>query len=230
MIEKLKNIQITEGPKDFWNMIKKMNNWGNEGKDNTEKISAQTWHKYFQSLLYSPNTGPDQEDLESTPSFEPILDGRISNVELSTALHDLKRRKLGPDGVLSDYLKVFGEIRPIITLKILNGLFTEKAYPEEWNTNYLKPIYKKGDSSDPDNYRGIAIGSAFAKLYSLILLNRLIKYIEERGLISPNQIGFMKSFRTSDHNFLLQTLVEKSKSTKKNFLQPSSTLKMLNLS
>ena len=69
---------------------------------------------------------------------------------------------------------------------------------------------------DPDNYRGIAIGSAFAKLYSLILLNRLIKFIDNKGLISPNQIGFMKSCRTADHNFLLQTLITKTtKSNKK---------------
>ena len=215
MIKKLKDIQTTEGPKDFWNMIKKMNNWGNESKEVTDMISPQTWQKYFQSLLNSEHTHPDQEYPELSTSFEPILDGRVSNAELIAALHDLKRRKLGPDGVLSDYLKVFGEIYPNIILKILNELFTESAHPKEWKCNFLKPIYKKGDSSDPDNYRGIAIGSSFAKLYSLILLNRLIKHIEERGLISPNQIGFMKSFRTSDHNFLLQTLVEKSKLSKK---------------
>ena len=215
MIEKLKDIQLTEDPKDFWNMIKKMNNWGNEKNDDTDKISPQIWHKYFSSLLNSDDSTFNIEQTNQPPCFEPILDGRISNAELKTALHDLKRRKLGPDGVLSDYLKVFGEMHEGILLKIVNGLFIETAYPEEWNTNYLKPIYKKGDILDPDNYRGIAIGSAFAKLYSLILLNRLIQHIEDKGLISPNQIGFMKSFRTSDHNFLLQTLIEKSKSEKK---------------
>ena len=112
--------------------------------------------------------------------------------------------------------KVFGETHPNILLKIINGLFVETTYPDDWNTNFLKPIYKKGDILDPDNYRGIAIGSAFAKLYSLILLSRLIKFIEEKGLISPNQIGFMKHFRTSDHNFLLQTLIENLSLTKTN--------------
>ena len=215
MIDKLKNIQLTEDPKNYWNMIKKMNKWGNESKDDTDKIPPQIWHKYFQSLLNAKPTDSNSEQNESPFSFEPVLDGRISIAELKTALCDLKRRKLGPDGILSDYLKVFGETYASILLKMMNGLFTETIYPDTWNTNYLKPIYKKGDILDPDNYRGIAIGSAFAKLYSLILLNRLIQHIEDKRLISPNQIGFMKFFRTSDHNFLLQTLIEKSKSNKK---------------
>ena len=214
MIDKLKDIQLTEDPKDFWKMIKKMNNWGNESKDETDKIPPHEWHKYFQKLLNSDQNDSSIAYDASNSIFEPILDGRISNAELKTALHDLKRRKVGPDGILSDYLKVFGETHPNILLKIINGLFVETTYPDDWNTNFLKPIYKKGDILDPDNYRGIAIGSAFAKLYSLILLSRLIKFIEEKGLISPNQIGFMKYFRTSDHNFLLQTLIEKSKLNK----------------
>ena len=53
------------------------------------------------------------------------------------------------------------------------------------------------------------MGSSFAKLFSQILLNRLVKFTDTHKLISPNQIGFMKGCRTSDHIFLLQTVVEK---------------------
>ena len=73
----------------------------------------------------------------------------------------------------------------------------------------LKPIYKKSDSKLTDNYRGLAIGSVFAKFFSFILLNRLNTFIDTNKIISPNQIGFMKGSRTSDHIFLVKTLVEK---------------------
>ena len=75
--------------------------------------------------------------------------------------------------------------------------------------NFLKPIYKKGNSEDPDNYRGLAIGPVLAKLFSIILLNRLTNYIKLKKLISPKQIGFMKGTSTADHIFLLQTIIEK---------------------
>ena len=45
------------------------------------------------------------------------------------------------------------------------------------------------------------------KLYSLILLGRLTEYIKKKELISANQIGFMTC--TSDHIFLLRTIIEK---------------------
>ena len=64
-------------------------------------------------------------------------------------------------------------------------------------------------SNDPDNFRGLAIGSALAKLFSFILLKRLINFIEYKKLLSPNQIGFVKGKGTSDHIFFLQTIVEK---------------------
>ena len=54
----------------------------------------------------------------------------------------------------------------------------------------------------------------YAKLFSFILLNRLNGYIEKNKLISPNQIGFMKGCRTSDHVLLLKTLI--TKTVKKN--------------
>ena len=72
-----------------------------------------------------------------------------------------------------------------------------------------RPIHKKGDKKDPDNYRGIAVGSCLGKLYSYVLLNRLEKFIEKNQLVKHNQIGFMKNSQTSDHMFVLKTLVDK---------------------
>lgn len=77
------------------------------------------------------------------------------------------------------------------------------------DSKLFKTYLKKGETDDTDNYRGLAIGSAFAKLFSHILLKRLTRFIEEKKLLSPNQIGFVKGKSTSDHIFLIQTLIEK---------------------
>ena len=84
-----------------------------------------------------------------------------------------------------------------------------------WTLNFLKPIFKKGSNKDPDNYRGLAIGSALAKLFSFILLKRLIEFIDIKKLLPPEQIGFIKGKSTSDHIFFLQTVVEKVVKTNK---------------
>jgi hypothetical protein len=47
---------------------------------------------------------------------------------------------------------------------------------------YISPIYKSGDSSMPENYRGIAINSCIGKLFNTVLNNRLDKYLIDNNL------------------------------------------------
>ena len=186
-----------------------MNNWGKKQTDPSEDVSAEKWVNYFQNLLNDKRTGTTHRS-ENYPTFEPLLDSKIKAKELRDALSNLKNNKApGPDGIIGEYLKCFGRNFEDILLKCVNIIFSEQIYPSKWAENFLKPIFKKGDTTDPDNYRGLAIGSAFAKLFSFILLKRLIDFIDIKRLISPEQIGFIKGKSTSDHIFLLQTIIEK---------------------
>ena len=193
----------------FWDTIKKMNNWGEKKRDPSDDISTKSWINYFEKLLNYENTSAT-DVREELRTFEPILDSRITQKELRDALCKLKCGKSpGPDEILGEYLKNFGQSFEDVLLKLVNVIFSNNIYPSMWTINYLKPIFKKGSTKDPDNYRGLAIGSAFAKLFSFILLTRLIDFINVKQLISPQQIGFMKGKSTSDHIFLLRTIVEK---------------------
>ena len=98
-------------------------------------------------------------------------------------------------------------IKPLC--KLFNLIFTTATYPQRWTLCFLKPVHKKDTLDDPDNYRGIAISSCLSKLYSIISLNRLTEEASKRQLISVNQIGFQKGKRTTDHIFVLQTLIDK---------------------
>jgi hypothetical protein len=53
--------------------------------------------------------------------------------------------------------------------------------------------------------------SCLAKLFNKILSNRLEKFFETNNIIKKEQIGFMKKSRTSDHVFILRTLIDKMK-------------------
>ena len=47
------------------------------------------------------------------------------------------------------------------------------------------------------------------KLFSLVLLERLEKRIQETHPLSENQIGFRKGYHTADHIFVINTIVSK---------------------
>ena len=171
-----------------------MNNWGSEKSDQSDNIAPKKWLKYFDELLNQRQDRSNPETIPSNvPTFNPSLDGTLSEIELRKALNKLKGGKSpGPDGILGDCLKVFGRKCESLLLLILKRVFDNHIYPDGWTTNYLKPIYKKGGTSDPDNFRGLAIGSALGKLFSIVMVERLETFIKSEKLISSNQIGFMK--------------------------------------
>ena len=76
-------------------------------------------------------------------------------------------------------------------------------------------MHKKGDKDNPNNYRAIAVGSNLGKLFSSILLERLITFRNIHCPDTTNQLGFVKEAQTSDHIFTLRTCIEKYTKQKK---------------
>ena len=107
---------------------------------------------------------------------------------------------------------------PFITLplsNIFNAILCSRHYPKEWKLGIIVNLYKAGNTSHTDNYRGLTINSCLAKVFNMILNNRLVKFLDEKNIISDFQIGFRKKARTSDHLFVINTIFRKFTSMKK---------------
>lgn len=111
--------------------------------------------------------------------------------------------------ILNEMLKYGQNILIPLLLEVFNKIFTTGLYPEIWSKGYISPIHKKGSIYDPSNYRGITIGDTVGKLFNKILNNRLTKFLEDNDKIRKEQIGFKANSRTSDHIFVLHTLIQK---------------------
>ena len=203
----LDKLMEVDDPKEFWNMINDMKQWGREKIDPSDTIPPQEWENHFKNLLNTENTH-HQEKQRPLSNLNPHMDREISQEELDYVLLKSKIGKArGPDGILAEYLKYAPRNVCKALLHLLNIIFSSAIYPTSWTNNFLKAIYKTGSTTDPGNYRGLAIGSAIAKLYSAILLNRLEKFVTEENIISICQIGFRKLFRTADHIYVLKTII-----------------------
>ena len=202
-------------------MTNKMRPWGSEQNNKDEYIKVSTWIDHFKRLFnkekdpdFNHATSNSMLDLNSqVPHQIPIfteLDFSIKEFEIMMSIKFLKRNKSpGLDNILSEFL-VAGKdclIRPLC--KLFNLIFRSHSYPKQWTLNLLKPIHKKESATNPENYRGIAISSCLSKLYSSVLLFCLQEYVDKHNLLSDNQIGFRKGKQTSDHIFILKTLVDK---------------------
>ena len=97
---------------------------------------------------------------------------------------------------------------------LFNLCLDSGSYP--WNVSIISPLHKKGSKENPDNYRAVAVSSVIGKLFSTILLDRLIKFRNENCPDPPNQLGFTKKAQTYDHILTMQTIVGKYKKLHKN--------------
>ena len=55
---------------------------------------------------------------------------------------------------------ICGEIHKLIT-----SIWKKEKLPEEWKESVIVPIHKKGDKTDCNNYRGIALWQPLTKFY-----------------------------------------------------------------
>jgi len=62
--------------------------------------------------------------------------------------------------------------------------------PERWKLAYITPIFKKGNSSDPANYRPISLTSIVGKLMEQIIKSSMMSYLLANNIISKRQHVF----------------------------------------
>jgi len=136
------------------------------------------------------------------------LNFRIKNDEIIKAVQKLSYKKAcGIDGILNEMLKSGCTILVPLLNKLFNRILTSGIFPNSWRTNTL--THKKGEKLNPDNYRGIAVGSNLCKLFCSVLHNRINLFADSNAVIPACQIGYKKKSRTSDHILTLKNLIDK---------------------
>ncbi|CAF4908224.1 unnamed protein product [Pieris macdunnoughi] len=104
----------------------------------------------------------------------------------------------GPDGIPPIVLRTCApELAPVLT-RLFRYLYTLGTVPKCWKIASIHPIPKKGDRSDPSNYRPIAITSLFSKIMETIINSQLLRYLEGHQLISDSQYGFRRGRSAGD--------------------------------
>ena len=63
--------------------------------------------------------------------------------------------------------------------------------PEDWKRANVIPIFKKGKTSDPGNYRPISLTSTVCKVLESIIRESIIEHMTSNNLISNTQHGFL---------------------------------------
>ena len=87
---------------------------------------------------------------------------------------------------------------------IFNKSLQDGTVPQDWKLATVCPIFKKGDRSDPSNYRPVSLTSVPCKVLESIIRDELSSHLEKKGFYNNCQHGFVKGWSTLTN--LLETL------------------------
>ncbi len=201
-------------PQAYWKLLEQLKQTEHSHVDPADNVSPNEWVSFFSNLYNDKGSGSSEvsneiNKMELEPWFNE-LNFAITEEELQTAAKKLKNHKApGLDGVSNEMITASLPAISHLLNRLFNKILTSGEYPSVWSTGYIKPLFKTGTTTDPNNYRAITICNSLGKLFSIILNNRLNAYIGKHHIMCDNQIGFQKNSRTADHIFVLKTAIDK---------------------
>ncbi len=97
-------------------------------------------------------------------------------------LKKLQRNKaVGLDGMKAKFILDVGKLLHMPLLTTFN-CFLAKGFPEALSIGVVHALFKGGNASEFDNYKGIMVGLILTKLFTMILDKRLSEWVEQHGL------------------------------------------------
>lgn len=191
---------------------------------NTPAGRLDRWTTYFDELLTRTDPPPTTKPwmtCQASTQFKQRAQGpgRFQWPQLMTT-DDLHRRLLrgkrrpspGPDGwekwALARARQPFLEL---IT-ELCNYTLANDYFPPALKASYIVPLYKKGDTTDPANYRGIVLSNCLYQIISGWFAYRVQEHAWKERMISDTQTGTQKGVRPGDMIALMDQIHKDRKS------------------
>jgi hypothetical protein len=214
-----------DNPRQFWKLLR------HAATDlSLSLLDTQAWDPYLTHLcnltpLQTPvlpdSAYPPQSQTDCAPLKSPLTLTEISSG--LTRLHN--GRSSATPGLLAELYR-YAQATPTpeapspphllapVFLNILNSVFVlGHVPPPPANLAPVTPIFKKGDNTDPANYRPIAVSEPILRLYASILNARVISLTEDNHLRAPSQAGFRPALSTLHPLLALQQFIDESSRT-----------------
>ena len=197
---------IKKNPKYFFSYAKRLQKTRStipvlKDKDGTlvenPTLKAEILQNQYQKVFSDPEKANVEKCLQS-PGIPQGLgsvfnDLSFTRMDIIEALGELDPYSAAPDDeiparVLTSCKEMLADPLTLLWSKS----FDEGYIPETLKTQFISPIFKKGDRTDPSNYRPVSLTSHIIKTFERVVRKSLVEHLESHELISPNQHGFRK--------------------------------------
>ena len=164
---------------------------------------ANSLNKHFTSIgsklaTKLPNSEKYFRDYLKNPQENSFFASPFDEKDIEHILISLKNKKApGPDKIPNKILKLAADYIKKPLCYIINLSLKEGVFPESLKTAHIIPIYKKGEHSDPSNYRPISLLSCFHKILEICMKIRISNFLQNNHIIYKYQFGFRENHSTN---------------------------------
>ena len=152
---------------------------------------AEVLNDFFASVFTSGNQDemPTMQDKE----FDIPLDNiTISSELVEKVLKSLNPGKsTGPDEINPLLLKTMTKVFSEPLARIFQQSVNSGKIPKVWKDARVTPLFKKGNKSDPGNYRPVSLTSVVGKCLETIIRTQILEHVARNSHISDAQLVFV---------------------------------------
>lgn len=174
-----------------------------QGKPCTNnKEVANNFNQFFLNIpsMIAQNLKRDQFNLRNVQIVSNsiyLYDCTPTEIE-NECLKFSNKKSTGIDGISNFVVKRLRKVISKPLAHIVNLSMRTGTFPSQLKKTLVKPLFKKGDKSNTENYRPIALTSPFSKLSERIYVKRITGFLEKNKVIDSNQYGYQKGKSCSD--------------------------------
>ena len=123
----------------------------------------------------------------------------FSTQETINIIKSLKSKdSYGYDKISTRLLKISANYMSSPLSHIINNVISSGIFPQRLKYSIIILLYKKGDKTEPPNYRPISLPTSFSKVFEKALYKRLIEYLGKNNVLNKEQFGFRMKHATED--------------------------------
>jgi hypothetical protein len=121
----------------------------------------------------------------------------ISQLQVYTSFKRVKSKAQGSDGIPLDFIKkLLPFILPFIT-NIFNSSLQQEHFPSQWKSSLIKPIPKKNDTSEAQDFRPISFLPILSKAFEKLIYDQVSNFLKHHNILDNFQSGFRHRHSTT---------------------------------